>query len=220
MPEYLCEQRSDEWRRLRLGTLTMSRAADMITQPKFAAERLRKKLSATAQSYVLGLVAEYLTGEEQGPAINAAMQHGIDNEPAARELYSLVTGNTVREVGFVTLDDEPRIGCSPDGLVGDDGGIEIKCPYHTRVHLGYVLSDEVPREYLPQIQGAMWVTGRQWWDFVSYDPRIRGDGSLPVALWIKRVKRDDAYIERLATAVYRVRDAYLEALCIIKETMR
>jgi len=209
-------QGTPEWKEMRLGKITASRFADVLTRPRSKADRLRGDLSATAQSYLLDLVAEHLTGEEQGPPTTWAMQWGIDCEPAAKEVYAELTGQEVQEVGFLAHPEEPMIGGSPDGLVGEKGGLEIKCSANTRIHLGYMLEGILPTQYAVQVQGLLWLTGRQWWDFVSYDPRIKGPGSLPLALWRLRVERDGDYIETLAAAVFAFRDKLLETLLKLK----
>ncbi len=206
-------QRSVEWREARLGKITASRFADILTQPRGKADRENGVLSQTAKSYMLDVVAEILTGQDQGPRITLAMQWGIDCEPAACDVYAERIGLELREVGFLPHPDEPIIGGSPDRLVGDDGGLEVKCPFNTRIHLGYALDGVVPKEHLPQVQGLMWITGRQWWDFVTYDPRI---DSLELAMLRIRVERDESEIQRLAEAVFAFRDRLLETLCKLK----
>jgi hypothetical protein len=213
-------QGSEEWRALRLGKITASRFSDVLTQPKTKADRVAGKLSQTADSYMLEVLAEHLTGEDQSPPPTWAMKRGTAVEPDARDLYSYLTGMDVEEVGFWTHHDEPMIGGSPDGLVGTEGGIEIKCPANTRIHLGYMLGGVLPKDHIAQVQGHMWLGRRPWWDFVSYDPRITdksvGHASLPLALWVHRVYRDEPYITKLQQAVFAFRDRLLETLCELK----
>lgn len=142
------------------------------------------------------LVVERITGEPLERGGGAATAWGRDVEPAAREAYELETGNTVDEAGFIPHPAVANTGCSPDGLVGEDGGLEIKCPKDPRIHLERFFSG-VPAEYIPQIQGCMWVTGRKWWDFVSFDPRMPA----AMQMLVIRVWRDDEYIARLEAAV-------------------
>lgn len=226
-PEALV-QGSPEWREFKLGKISASRFGDILTEPKSKTAREKGELSATAKSYLLDLVAETLTGQDQGPPTTWAMQWGIDCEPAARELYSELTGLEVRQVGFVTHPTEPMIGGSPDGLVGPrkipfadpskgpDGGLEIKCPANTRIHLGYMLGGVLPKEHIPQVQGHIWLNDCEWWDFVSYDPRIKGPGTLRLALWRLAVPRDEPYIKALERKVFAFRDVLLETLCNLK----
>lgn len=212
-------QGSQAWIEARLGKITASRFNDILTQPKTKAAREAGEMSQTAHSYMLELIAEILTGLDQGPRPNWAMQWGTDNEPAAREVYENRTGDQVDECGFIIHPEEPMVGCSPDGLVGDEGGLEIKCPFNTRIHLGYVLADTLPADYIAQVHGALWITGRRWWDFVSYDPRIP---DLNLALWRTRVYRPDTIIvkgQKLDVAVLRFRDTLLETLCTLKGNM-
>lgn len=142
------------------------------------------------------LVVERMTGEPlEGPK-GFALQWGTDVEPMAREAYELDTGFCVVESEFIHHPGLSFAGCSPDGLVGEDGGIEMKCPKDPRVHLQRFF-DGVPEEYIPQVQGCMWVTGRKWWDFVSFDPRMPASHQL----FIKRVERDEEFIAKLESAV-------------------
>jgi putative phage-type endonuclease len=209
-------QGSPEWHAARMGRITASRFADVLTQPRSEANREAGNLSATAESYMLDLVAEALTGEPQGPRENEAMRWGHLYEPEARAVYSELTGWDVTEVGFIVHPDLPEVGGSPDGLVDDgdgSGGIEIKCPFNTRIHLGYMLAGELPKQHIAQVQGLLWITDSDWWDFVSYDPRC----DWPTSMFRVRAYRDGAYIEKLAKSVVNFRDRLLEALCTIKE---
>lgn len=181
-------QGSTEWLALRAGKVTSSRVADVIAKGKGSAPSL------TRMAYRDQLVAERLTGEpcEDG-FVSEAMARGSAEEPYSRAAYEALTGYMVDEVAFV---EHPRLraGCSPDGLVKDHdgslGGIEMKNPI-SKTHMGYVIADTVPAKYIPQMQWAMACTGRQWWDFVSYDARL----PLPVRLFVKRLKRDDEWIK-------------------------
>ena len=192
-----CIQGSDEWLKHRLGKATASRFKDLLSQPKAVKDRDAGKLSATARSYMLELVAETLT-EESKFFSSAATQWGTDNEDNARDLYEFMTNNTVEQIGMATIDEHSQIGASPDGLIGEDGGIEIKCPYNTLVHIDTLLSGEMPKEHMAQVQGCMWVTGRKWWDFVSYDPRITDHD---LCIFIKRIERDEEYISSIEDKV-------------------
>jgi putative phage-type endonuclease len=178
-------QRSSDWFSARWGVITASRYGDVINQTKSG-------YAASRKNYMSELVIQRLTPpptEDDGYK-NAAMTFGIDNEPVAKLAYELETGNTVDEAFFELLN--PDIGASPDGYVGEVGLIEIKCP-NTATHIETIKTNEVPKYYIPQIQGQMMVTGRDWCDFVSYDPRLPENAQL----FIKRVKRDEAYIKDL-----------------------
>lgn len=182
------EQGTDEWHDMRIGHITASRFKDVLSKGRGTAP------SKTRLTYMRELVAELISGEKQESFSNEYMEWGTATEPQARAMYEFDTGNAVTEIAFCKLDNL-KIGCSPDGLVGDDGGLEIKCP-KTTTHIETVLSEEMPSIHKAQVQGSMWVTGRKWWDFVSFDPRVDGDTSF----FCKRVYRDDEFISDLEKA--------------------
>ncbi|WP_151731985.1 lambda exonuclease family protein [Acinetobacter ursingii] len=158
-------QRSEDWHSERCGKVTASRVKDLNAKPSKG-----KALNA------LGLIilAERLTGVQKEIFTNQAMQWGIDNEPHAIAAYENETGNFVVGTGLI---DHPFIGmfgASPDGLVNDDGQIEVKCP-DTTTHLNTLLTKQVPDEYIPQITSQLACTRREWCDFVSYDPRLKAE---------------------------------------------
>jgi putative phage-type endonuclease len=183
------EQGSPEWFAARSGKVTASRVADVLSKVKDGE-------SAGRKNYKADLIVERLTGQKTAGFTNAAMLWGIDTEPQARAAYEAATGNFVNEVAFVDHPTIVNFGCSPDGLVGDDGMIEIKCP-NTATHLEYIEADTPPKKYFIQMQAQMSVTGRQWCDFVSFDPGLP-DG---LELLIVRVNRDDKYIEMMENEV-------------------
>jgi len=182
-------QGSPEWFALRLGKVTASRVADIVAKTKSG-------YSASRANYMAQLVAERLTGTVAESYTNAAMQHGTETEPEARAAYEFYQGVTVQEVAFVTHPTIDQSGCSPDGLVGEDGLVEIKCP-QTAGHLETLLGQAVPGKYDTQMQFQMACTGRKWCDFVSYDPRMPEN----MRLFIKRVPRDDARIKELESEI-------------------
>ncbi len=177
------EQGSAEWLAERCGMVTASRFADVLA----------KGQGKTRASYMRQVVAERLTGKPTESYKNAHMERGTEQEPHARMAYEAKTGNVVEEVGFI---GELFYGCSPDGLIDLDGGAEIKSVIPT-VQLDTILSGKCPTGHIAQIQGCMWVTGRQWWDFVSFSP----DMPEPHNLYIYRVMRDEPYIATLALEV-------------------
>ncbi len=182
-------QCSEEWFAIRLGKVTASKIADLMAKTKTG-------YSASRANYMAQIIVERLTGQKQESFTNAAMQWGTDNEPQARAAYELETGLAVKEVGFV---DHPTIkmsGASPDGLIGDDGQLEIKCP-NTATHIDFLLTGDIEGKYIKQMQWQMACTGRSWCDFVSFDPR------LPVNLQLKivRVIRDNALISEMQIEV-------------------
>ena len=178
------EQRTDEWLKARCGLFTASRFADLLAKTKTG-------VSASRSNYIAQILCERLTGKVSESYMNQAMMIGTEREPLARALYEAHTGVLVDEVGFIKHLDLP-CGASPDGLIGNDGGIEIKCP-QPAAHLEYLLYAEAPSKYMAQIQGCMWMSGRAWWDFVSFNP----DFPDHLQLKIVRVKRDDAFIEKI-----------------------
>lgn len=185
----MSEQCSPEWFAERLGKVTASRISDMMAKTKSG-------WGASRANYAAQIVAERLTGEATDRYTNAAMQWGIDTEPHARAAYEFLTDASVQDVGFVPHPVIDMSGASPDGLVGDAGLIEIKCPL-TAGHIETLLGREVPGKYIQQMQWQMACTGRQWCDFVSFDPRMPE----AMRLFVKRLNRDPKMIEELETEV-------------------
>ena len=173
------EQRSEEWFQARLGLVTASRVSDVLA-------KIKSGESASRRNYKIQLVSERLTGERQESYINQAMQDGIDREQFARDRYVQEHGE-VEEVGFVK---HPTLeaGASPDGMVGDDGILEIKCPMAS-THTESLMSQDVPSKYIPQIQFQLRCSGRKWCDFVSYHPMFPKH----LQLFVKRVEADEVY---------------------------
>lgn len=193
-------QRTDKWRNDRSGKFTASVFADVMARNKKTGEPLK-----AFHDIVWQVVTERMTQQPTDGPQGFALQWGIDVEPYAREAYEMETGSLVIESEFVTHPEFAFAGCSPDGLVGAHGGLEMKCPKNPRIHLERFI-DGVPDEYMPQIQGCMWVTGRKWWDFVSYDPRMPERYRL---LKI-RVERDQEFINRLQEAVIYAEECAME----------
>ena len=158
------EQRTEEWFEARMGCVTASRTADVMAKTKSG-------YAASRANYMAELICERLTGERQGGFSSAAMQWGTETEPQARMAYEIMTGATVVETGFVLHPEIAGFGASPDGLVGDDGLIEIKCPT-TGTHLQTILDGVVPTQHYPQMILQAACAGREWVDFVSFDPRV------------------------------------------------
>ncbi len=178
------EQRGEEWFRLRVGLPTASDFAELITP----GGKPSKQCTGLAHK----LLAEAMTGHEIETPPNAWMLRGQELEPKAREAYEFTTGATVQDGGFFT-DDAGLYGASPDGIVGTDGLVEIKCPA-PNTHMGYLIDPELMRVgKAPQVQGQLLVTGRQWVDLVSYHPEM--------PLVIVRVTRDEEYVEKLRSAL-------------------
>lgn len=179
-------QGSPEWFAARLGRVTASRVADVVAKTKSG-------WGASRANYMAQLIAERLAGTVAESFSNAAMQWGTQTEPDARAAYEFRTDRDVAEVGFINHPAIEMSGASPDGLIGDDGLIEIKCP-NTATHIDTLLSGgTVPGKYVIQMQWQMACTGRKWCDFVSFDPRMPES----MKLLILRVPRDDAHIQSL-----------------------
>lgn len=181
----MIEQGTPEWNLLRLGKLTASRVADMLATVKTSESASRKNLRAD-------LIVERLTKQKTEYYTNSAMEWGTQTEPKARSAYEVNTGQFVDQIAFVDHPTIPMFGCSPDGLVGNDGLIEIKCP-NTATHLEYYDTKEPPKKYIIQMQTQLCVTGRTWCDFVSFDPRL----PKPLDLLILRVSRDETMIKKI-----------------------
>lgn len=178
-------QGSPEWFAARCGCIGASIVADVIATIKGGEAASRANLRAR-------LVVERLTGQPQETYTNGAIQWGTETEPEARAAYECATGEMVDEVGWIPHPVIAGSGCSPDGMVGDAGLLEIKCP-GSSAHLRTLLDRVAPSKYIPQMQWQMACTGRAWCDFVSYDPRMPEH----LRLFVVRVERDEAMIAKL-----------------------
>jgi len=193
-------QEGADWLLSRAGKFTASRASDLMAKTKTGPSASRGNLIAL-------LAVERLTGQCVETYQNAAMQRGIETEAEARDAYSFAKGVAVDEAGFIACDQLPNTGCSPDGLVGDDGLVEIKCPASMAKHLDALRSGAHAVEYRWQLQHQLMVTGRQWVDAASYDPRFPEHLQLAVT----RVTRDEAAIAELTAEIIKA-DAEVSAL--------
>ena len=197
----MIDQRSEEWFAERAGKITASRMHDVMLpreREPFKSGPRKGQPRPPPQAlvdYAHQLAAERLTGRPRKQVKAAALQWGQDVEPAAVAAYQAETGVIVTLCGFVQHSAHDFIGASPDFLVDDDGGGEIKSPESSEVHLETLLVG-LPPEHIEQIQGGLWVTGRQWWDFVSYHPDFPAD----LRLYTQRVPRDEAFIAKLESA--------------------
>jgi putative phage-type endonuclease len=183
------EQRSEAWFKARLGKVTASAVADVLAKTKTG-------VSASRNNYLIKLAIQRVTGQIEESYTNDAMQWGIDNEDQARVAYEVASGNFVDQVGFVDHEIIDWFGCSPDGLVDNDGLVEIKCP-NSATHWEYFKTKEVPKKYFIQMQAQMSCTGRKWCDFVSFDPRMPEKSQLLII----RVPRDNTFIDLMETEV-------------------
>ena len=196
-------QGSPEWLSERAGKVTASMVSAVLAKPETAGYR----------DYQAQLVAEILTGKPQGSDYtNAAMQFGTEMEPLARSAYEAETGFSVDEVGFCQHPTINRAGASPDGLVGDSGLVEIKCP-KVATHLAYLIAGVVPAGYKTQMMWQMACTGRDWCDFASFRPDLPEH----LQLFIVRFNRDPARIIDLETAVVAFLDSVDKMLSQLKK---
>lgn len=176
-----CIQGSDEWFEARLGFVTASNFHKVLNKKTGRGLYMRK------------LAAERLTGLREESYKNEIMDKGSETEQEARKYYETVNDCEVKQVGFVIMDE--WIGGSPDGLIGEEGLLEIKCPLSS-THIEIILSGRMPPLHIPQVQGLLWITGRKWCDFVSYDPKV-----LSKPMFCVRVERDKDYFMKLAGEV-------------------
>jgi putative phage-type endonuclease len=179
------KQGTPEWLQVRLGIPTASNFDKLITT--------KGAPSKQAMKYIYKLAGEKVCGMQEEGYSNANMERGVEMEAEARMFYELTTGEVVEQVGFCLHED--GYGCSPDGFVGEDGLIEIKCPTIS-VHVGYLIGKELPDDYFQQVQGQLMVTGRKWCDFLSYYPGIKP--------FLIRVKRDEPFILALREELKQV----------------
>jgi putative phage-type endonuclease len=180
-------QGSPEWLAARAGKVTASRISDVMAS----------KTTAAYRDYRAQIVAEILTGQPQESGFtNAAMQWGTEQEKFARVEYELACDWTVDEIGIVLHPTIERGAASPDGLVSTNGLVEIKCP-KTATHLQTLIDKKQPRQYENQMLWQMACTGREWCDFVSFDPRLPED----LQLFVHRFDRDEKRIEEIEAAV-------------------
>ncbi|WP_332823216.1 lambda exonuclease family protein [Stutzerimonas kunmingensis] len=196
-------QRSPEWFAQRAGKFTGSRFADLMAVTKSGPSTSRRNLLAT-------LAVERLTGACVETYSNAAMERGVALEEEARQAYEARIGDLCVEVDFIDHPTLPNVGISPDGLVGDDGLVEIKCPASMAKHLDALRTGAHADEYRWQVQGQLWVTGRAWCDVASYDPRFPEH----LRLAVRRVERDEAAAAELEAACIK---AEAEVLAMVNE---
>lgn len=183
------EQRTEEWHTARLGKVTASRIADLTAKTKSG-------YSTSRQNYMAELICQRLTGVPEPHFESEAMRRGTELEPKARAVYMLETGNIATEVGLVDHPSIPMSAASPDGLIGHDGLIEIKCP-NTWTHLQTIKTRAPDRKYLLQMHWQMACTGRKWCDFVSYDDRLPER----LAYVCVRIERDEKLIAEISAEV-------------------
>lgn len=189
-----CDQGTEEWRKARAGIPTASEFSTVMAKGE----------GKTRRTYMLKLAGEILTGEPMESYSNVHMERGKVMEDEARDLYTFIQGGDPIRVGFIRNGDK---GCSPDSLIGDDGGLEIKTAL-PHIQIERLLKDELPAEHRAQVQGSMWVAERAHWDFVSYWPNL--------PLLCVRVYRDETYIAKLADEVARFNDELAATVELIR----
>lgn len=206
------KQRTTRWRRRRLGVVTASRFHDVLTKPR----EKGAEWSKTAESYLLEKLAELLTCTPADTFTSAPTRWGTEWEeeafgraiPVIEERFGAKLERPEGDFAFIEHPTESHIGCSPDGVIGDEGLAEIKCPWNPVNHLKTVRSGEMPEGHMAQTMGALWITGRKWYAFCSFDPRVAASGMDP--LFVTKVFRDEAYIQKeLAPRVLKFRDMLL-----------
>lgn len=206
-------QGNEYWHNDRLGRFTASRYPDLMKNGRGK----DAGMGETAKSYVLQIAYEIITGVPQGFDGNFATEWGNENEPIAVASYEMLTNQRVTAVGFCAHPSNSRAGGSPDGLIGSDGMIEVKCPYKGINHAKNVLFNTFVSDYEWQVQGNLWITGRNWCDMVSFDPRVEGKGK---SLHVVRVLRDEdkiALLESRIEEASKLLDEYLEMLGYVEE---
>jgi putative phage-type endonuclease len=195
-------QGTPEWLQARAGVITASAFSTCLMGLKTKGRR----------DYMIDKATEIITGNPVGGGYQSpAMRRGNELEPDARGYYTILTGNPVAESGLIYLNELKRIGASVDGLVGEEGLVEFKCP-QLNTHVNYMFDNVMPLAYYNQVQGQMWVTGpkRQWCDFVSYHPESHK------MAFIIRVPRDEGHIKRISDAVY----GFIGDMDVLTEQMR
>jgi hypothetical protein len=190
-----CEQGTPEWFQARLGIPTASEFSTVMAKGEGKVRR----------AYMLKLAGEVLTGEPMETYKNGAMERGTLMEDEARDAYCFIKNVEVRRVGFIR---NGLAGCSPDSLVGDDGGLEVKSAA-AHIQIERLIKNDLPPEHKAQVQGSIWIAEREWWDFTSY-----GGAKLPPL--IVRVRRDNGYIANMKGEV----DRFNDELATLVETIR
>ena len=200
------KQGTEEWHQIRLGKVTASRVADVMSKVKTGE-------SAGRKNYKMDLVVERLTNNPTSSFSSPAMAWGTETEPLARMAYEAFTGVFVDQVAFCNHPTIKNFGCSPDGVVGE-GLMEIKCP-NTATHIDYLMAGVPPSKYVPQMQTQMACTGAKWCDFVSFDPRLPTE----LQLFVVRLDRDEAYIQQIEEEVKQFLDEIEQVYSQLKARM-
>lgn len=193
------EQGTEEWHKCRMGIPTASNFNKLITSTGRQSESLK--------NYAIYLASEMLVYKNDEDFKSSVMEHGIETENDAIQAYQEYSLNPVKRIGFMR---EKNYGYSPDGLIGKDGLIEVKCPLQKN-HAKYLAENKLPTQYVQQVQGGLFVSGRMWCDFVSFHPYFKADKKL----FVKRVFRNEEFIKELDFCIKKVidiRDSYLKKI--------
>ena len=204
MNQKISEQRTTEWFNARLGLVTASRINDVMAKTKSG-------YSASRNNYMTEKILEILTGKVAESYTSTSMQWGIDTEPLAIKEYELRTFYHVEKAGFIHHPTIEKAGASPDGFIGENGLIEVKCP-NTSTHFDTLLNDKVDRKYILQMQFQLACVGCEWCDFVSYDPRLPDY----LQMYTKRFDRDEEIIKDIECEVIKFIDELNEKLEVLR----
>lgn len=200
------EQQTPEWLQMRVGMVTASRVADALDFLKKGGE------SAKRRNYRTEIISECLTGRAAEHYVTPAMEWGIENEPVACAAYEMRLDAETDPGGFHIHDQITRFGASPDRLIGEDGLLEIKCPT-TAIHIEYIVAGVTPEEYQPQMLAEMACTGRQWCDFVSFDPRL----PKKLQLFVRRFPRDNSRIAAMEEEVLKFLEEVIATIKLLEQ---
>ena len=200
------QQGTEDWLIERLGMVTGSRFQDVIGMDKSG-----KKFLQARETAITEITLELLTGRPGAMWSSKATRWGTEHEPMARAAYEVETGEVCEQVGFIVHPVFLQVGCSPDGLIGKRKGWEAKCPLTPTVHLKTLLTG-MPAEHMAQVQGGLWVTEREEWDFVSFHP----DFPVGMQIYIETIKRNDSYI---ANMQQHVLSAVAEINCNVRDLL-
>jgi len=201
--ENTIKQGTEEWMKQRLGKITASKFAVLLTQPKSRIDKERGLLAKTTEAYLMQKVSEVLTGTSK-ELKTEALTWGSETEDEARRFYELENMVEVKQVGFIPWKENPIVGGSPDGLVGDDGMVEFKCP-DSETFTRYLFDEPIPKEYKVQMLGNLMIGDRKWCDFVMYDPRIKNE---KLRMVVRRFERSALEIDILKGALERTLRVY------------
>lgn len=207
MPLVDVDQQTPEWLLMRTGMVTASRVADVIKKRKNGENELKKRAD-----YRTEVISEILTGRAAEHYVTPAMEWGIEHEAEARATYELRLDREVTPVGFAIHDRIPRFGASPDGLIGEDGCVEFKCPT-TATHIEWMIAGVVPEEHKPQMDAEMSCANRKWCDFVSFDPRL----PKKLQMFVRPYLRDEVRIAAMEEEVLKFLEEIIATIKLLEQ---